>query len=116
MWTARRWSGGNHAEVEPLTAADTVRLCKSYGVSKASQIPWNYRPVLVLIDDHNYCASIYAQEHTSSSDGVIKNNNYTGTMCVHFTNSKTHDTNAVNSGHQKDIEEAYNNAPGGQKK
>ena len=116
VWTARRWSGGNHAEVEPLTAADTVRLCKSYGVSKASDIPWNYRPVLVLIDDHNYCASIYAQEHTSSSDGVIKNNNYTGTMCVHFTNSKTHETNIVNSGHQKDIEEAYNNAPGGQKK
>lgn len=115
VWTARRWSGGNHAEVEPLTADDTKRLCESYGVSKASQIPWNYRPVLVLIGNHNYCASIYAKEHTSTSDGVISNNNFTGTMCVHFTNSKTHDSNVVNAGHQEDIEYAYTHAPGGQK-
>ena len=116
VWTARRWSGGNHAEVEPLTSADTARLCKSYGVSKSSDIPWNYRPVLVLVGEHNYCASIYAEEHTSTSDGVISNNNYKGTMCVWFTNSKTHGTGVVVQGHMDDINYAYQHAPGGQKK
>ena len=115
VWTARRWSGGNHAEVEPLTAADTVRLCQSYGVSKASEIPWNYRPVLVLIGEHNYCASIYAEEHTSTNDGVISNNNFKGTMCIWFSGSKTHGGNNTVSGHEADIEYAYEHAPGGQK-
>ena len=116
VWTARRWSGGNHAECEPLTAADTARLCKAYGVSKPSDIPWNYRPLLVLVGEHNYCASLYAVEHTSEGDGVISNNNFTGTLCIHFTNSKTHGTGVVVKGHQEDIEYAYKNAPGGQKK
>ena len=116
VWTARRWSGGNHAECEPLTAADTARLCKAYGVSKASEIPWNYRPLLVLVGEHNYCASLYAVEHTSEGDGVISNNNFTGTLCIHFTNSKTHGTGVVVKGHQEDIEYAYQHAPGGQKK
>ena len=116
VWTLRRWSGGNHVEAEPLTSADTAKMCKAYGVSRASEIPWNYRPILVLIGEHNYCASIYGEEHTSTNDGVISNNNFKGTMCVHFTNSKTHDTDRINSGHQDNIQYAYEHAPGGQKK
>ena len=114
VWTLHRWSGGNHVEAEPLTAADTARMCQAYGVSKASEIPWNYRPVLVLIGEHNYCASIYAEEHAPELD-TIPNNNFSGPMCVHFTNSKTHDTNRVNTGHQENIEYAYQHAPLGHK-
>ena len=33
----RRWSGGAHADVEPLTAADTAAFCRIYGVTKAQE-------------------------------------------------------------------------------
>ena len=38
VWWAHRWSGGNHVDAEPLTAADTARLCKIYGVKTADEI------------------------------------------------------------------------------
>ena len=38
VWWAHRWSGGYHVDAEPLTAADTARLCKCYGVTTASEI------------------------------------------------------------------------------
>ena len=52
VWTAHRWSGGKHVDAEPLTAADTARLCRSYGVTSADQIAsqnlWQRRPLLLL--------------------------------------------------------------------
>ena len=34
----KRWSGGAHADVEPLTAADTAAMCKIYKVKTAQEI------------------------------------------------------------------------------
>ncbi len=118
VWWAHRWAGGNHADVEPLTAADTARLCKIYGVSTASQINstdhWQRRPCLVTIGTRTFACSLYGVPHNPDGD-TIANNNMTGQVCIHFTNSKTHDSKRVDSGHQQAIEYAWLNAPNGHK-
>lgn len=118
VWTAHRWSGGNHVDAEPLTAADTARLCKIYGVSTAKEIEtknlYQGRPSLALVGQHNYCCSVYGIPH--GSDDVIPNNNFDGMLCVHFTNSKGHPPNDhVSTNHAEAIEYAYTHAPAGHK-
>ena len=119
VWWAHRWSGGNHVDAEPLTAADTARLCKIYGVSTADEIDsknlWQRRPCLVTIGNRTFACSLYGVPHNYPAGDTISNNNYKGQLCIHFTNSKTHDSNKVDSGHQEAIEYAYKNAPNGPK-
>ena len=119
VWWAHRWSGFNHADIETLTAADTARLCKIYGVSKASEINskkhWHRRPCLVTIGTRTFACSLYGVPHNEDGD-TIPDNDMIGQLCLHFTNSMTSDTKVVDSNHQKAIDYAYQNAPGGQKK
>lgn len=117
VWTAKRWSGANHVDAEPLTAADTARLCQIYGVTSASQITssthWQRRPCLVQIGEHNYACSLYGVPH--SDYDTLPNNNFDGVLCIHFTNSRTSDSNRLDSGHQEAIEYAYTHSPAGHK-
>ena len=119
VWWAHRWSGFNHADIETLTAADTARLCKIYGVSKASEINnkkhWHRRPCLVTIGTRTFACSLYGVPHNPDGD-TIPDNDMIGQLCLHFTNSMTSDTKVVDTNHQKAIDYAYQNAPGGQKK
>ena len=46
---------------------------------------------------------------------TISTNNFKGQLCIHFTNSKTHTSNKVDSYHEQAIEYAYQNAPNGHK-
>ncbi len=119
VWWAHRWSGFNHADIEPLTAADTERLCKIYGVSSASQITnknghWRRRPCLVTIGDRTFACSLYGVPHNEKGD-TIADNNLTGQICLHFTNSRTSDTDILDSDHQEAIDYAWKNAPNGHK-
>ena len=102
-------SAGNHADVEPLTAADTTTLCEIYGVSNPSNISYKRRPMLLTMTNngvtyHMVC-SIYGEPHGSQD---IKNNNYPGQFCLHFYQSKTHDSDSVNKDHQNAIADAVN--------
>lgn len=115
----RRWSGGDHADVEPLTAADTAAMCKVYGVKTAQTIAdkdmWQRRPVLITIGTHSYAASIYGEPHNYPAGDTIADNDFYGQFCVHFVNSKLHGgtsgTNKkVDKDHQNAIMYAYNNA------
>ena len=110
----KRWSGGSHADVEPLTAADTAAICRIYGVSDASQITekknYQRRSILVTVAGHSYAASMYGVPHNADEGNTIKNNNYNGQFCIHFTNSSTHGTKKVDSDHQKAIQTAYTDA------
>jgi len=119
VWWAHRWSGGYHADIEPLTAADTARLCKIYGVKNAEEIVkkdlWEKRPCLVTIGTRTFACSLYGVPHNPDGD-TIPDNDMTGQICLHFTNSKGHESGKVSSGHTKATEEAYQNAPNGQKK
>ena len=119
VWWARRWSGAYHADVEPLTAADTARLCKIYGVNSASEIVdekhWYRRPCLVTIGSRTFACSLYGVPHNYPDGDTIPNNNMKGQICIHFTNSKTHGSNKVDTDHQEAIDYAWKNAPNGHK-
>ena len=97
-WFEKRTGGTNHADVQPVTAADTAAMKKAVG-----SWSWNRRAVFVTINGVNYAASMNAMPHGS---GSITNNNFNGHHCIHFTNSRTHGSNKVCSLHQNAIKKA----------
>lgn len=111
VWWAHRWAGGYHVDAEPLTAADTAVLCKIYGVSSADEITekthWQRRPCLVTIGTRTFACSLYGVPHNYPDGDTISDNNFKGQLCLHFTNSKTHNGKSVDSKHQEAIQEAY---------
>lgn len=98
-WLERRYGGSSHADSEPLTAADTAALKKAYG----GEWSWEQRAVFVTIDGVNYAASIVGMPHDGSD---IKDNDFDGHHCIHFTNSRTHGTDEVSAKHQAAIKKA----------
>ncbi len=117
-WKIKRWSGGNHADVEPLTAADTAKMCRVYNVKVAQDIYdknlYQRRAVLVTIGTHSYCGSMYGCPHNYPEGDTIDDNDFYGQFCIHFVNSMTHGTKEnpahVDKDHQTAITYAYNNA------
>lgn len=99
-WREKRTGGTNHADCQPLTAEDTAAMLKAYGGSWS----WNRRAVFVTVDGVNYAASINGMPHGSGNS--IPDNNFNGHHCIHFTNSRTHGTNSVDSAHQSAVNKA----------
>ena len=99
-WQVKRSGGSNHADVQPLTAADTAKMKKVYGGSWS----WNRRAIWVTIDGVSYAASMNGMPHGS---GSIKNNNFDGHHCIHFLNSRTHTGNRWDTAHQAAVQKAY---------
>ena len=98
-------STGNHADVEPLTSKDTTTLCEIFGVSNPSNISYKRRPMLLTIGNYKLVCSIYGTPHGSQD---ITDNNYPGQFCLHFYQSKTHESDSVNADHQSAITKAAN--------
>ena len=98
-WREKRFGGTNHADCQPLTAEDTAAMKKAYG----GKWSWDRRAVFVTINGVNYAASINGMPH---GGGSIKDNNFNGHHCIHFTNSRTHGTNKVCPLHQAAIRKA----------
>lgn len=119
VWWAHRWAGGLHVDAEPLTAADTARLCRCYGVSTSQEIKdknlYQRRPLLVTIGTRTFACSLYGVPHNYPEGDTISDNDFRGQVCIHFTNSKTHDSRKVDSGHEEAIQYAWENAPNGHK-
>lgn len=114
-YRAKRWAGGSHADVEPLTAADTVIMCRIYGVKNSQEIAekdlWQRKPFWVTVNGHTYAASIYGVPHNYPAGDTIPNNDFNGQFCVHFVGSTTHtNPNVVDPNHAKAIQEAYDKA------
>ena len=85
-------SAGNHADVEPLTKADTEVLCSLYGVTNASQLDtmnkWQRRAVVMTNGDgRQFVGSIYAIPHGKDT---VSGNNFDGQFCLHFKGSTIH--------------------------
>lgn len=99
QWQEQRRGGTNHADVQPLTATDTTKLKKAYG----GKWSWSRRAIIVSIGGKHYAASMNGMPHGGSS---IKNNNFDGHHCIHFTNSRTHGSNKVCPNHQAAIRKA----------
>ncbi|MGN1020217.1 MAG: peptidoglycan-binding protein [Aristaeellaceae bacterium] len=76
-WQVHMFSFGNHAEVEPLTAADTAKMEKAFGGNT-----WNPKAVWVLFGDGTvYMASTHSMPHEVQH---ITDNNFAGHACIHF--------------------------------
>ena len=97
-WKEVRKGGTNHADVQPCTAEDTAAMKAACG-----KWSWDRRAIIVTINGVNYAASMNCKPHGS---GSIKNNNFDGHHCIHFTNSRTHSGNKVCSLHQAAIQVA----------
>ncbi len=95
----KRRGGTNHADVEPLTAKDTATLREAYGGSWC----WSPRAIIVSINGRNIAASMNGMPHGRQN---IHDNNFPGHICIHFKNSKTHNTNSVSPEHQSRVKEA----------
>ncbi len=114
-WTARRWAGGQHADVEPLDAAATAAMCRVYGVSTSQQILdknlYQRRAVWVTVLGHTYAGSVYGVPHNYPEGDHTPDNEFNGQFCVHFINSRTHSSGVIDAAHQAAIQYAYDNAP-----
>ncbi len=101
-YEVKRVGGYNHADVEPISAADTQKMLNIYG----GVWSWNRRPVWVLYNGRYMAASINGYPH---SYDLVSGNNMTGHTCIHFYMSRTHGTNNLDSSHQAAVNTAFNN-------
>ena len=76
-WTLRIMSRGNHADVEPLTAADTAAMFEAFGNKES----WGPKVVYVKLPDGRSIASTHNVAHGGQT---ISGNNFDGQNCVHF--------------------------------
>lgn len=117
-----RTYGGNHADCEAKTTADSKMIKEIWGGSWS----WERRGVIIEVDGRRIAASIAAMPHagvdkapannyiSSRSGGYgrganldkIKSNGMSGVIDVHFLNSRTHGTNRVDGKHQAALKEA----------
>lgn len=100
-FTVKRWGGVNHADVEPLTAADSAIMKKAYG----GEWSWERRPIWVIVGGRVIAASMNGMPHMGYS---ILDNGFDGHFCIHMLNSRTHGSNRIDEGHQAAVTESYN--------
>ena len=98
-WNCKVMYGTNHLDVEPLTKSDTNTMKAVYGGS----INYKRRAVLVLYKNKVYAGSMYGVPH---GEETITNNGFKGQFCIHFTGSKTHGSDKVDTDHQAAIQTA----------
>ncbi len=98
-FSARRWSGANHLDAEPASSEDTKTVKAVFG----GDWSWARRPILVKYNGHVYAASMNGMPHGTTT---IKNNEFSGHFCIHFYNSRTHETNRVDETHQNAVRSA----------
>lgn len=77
-WTLRIMSRGNHADVEPLTAADTAAMFEAFGNKES----WGPKVVYVKLPDGRW--SIASTHNVAHGGQTISGNNFDGQNCVHF--------------------------------
>jgi len=101
-WQVASFSHGNHADVEPITAADTAAMREAFG----GRWCWQPRPIHVHVGGRVFAASINGMPHAGSTN---HNNNMNGHVCIHFYGSRTHNGNRSHErDHQNAVTEAFN--------
>ena len=116
---AKRTTGANHADCEPLTSSDTAAMKKIWG----GAFSWSARPVLIHYNGRVIAASAASYEHGGNENAAggawtswrsgdygagynydwVKGNDYNGHFDIHFLNSTTHNTGKISEEHQKNI-------------
>ena len=103
VFHVERTGGEKHADVEMMTAADTMTAYMMCG----SCWSWSRRPIWVIVDGVRYPASMNCMPHGYDT---IPGNDMQGQICFHFVGSRTHISNAVDPGHSQAIQYAYEEA------
>lgn len=91
----RRLFGTFHADVEPVTLADTEIMREIVGTWS-----WNRRPIILEVGGRYFAASMNAQPHGEQS---ILDNGFPGHFCIHLLGSRTHGTRIVDPDHHHAI-------------
>ena len=98
-WKEMRKGGTNHADVQPLTAADTAAMKAAVG-----SWSWNRRAVWVVYNGTVFAASINGMPHAGQA---ISGNDFNGHHCIHFYKSKGHGSRKQCPKHQACVLAAY---------
>lgn len=104
QFRGQRRAGSSHADVQPLTKADSAALKAIYGGAWS----WDRRAVLVEIDGRRLAASMHGMPH--GGDG-IPDNGFNGHFCIHFLGSVTHGSHAIDPAHQVMVHKAAGQLP-----
>lgn len=96
-----RYGGDNHCDAEPLTAKDTAIMLEIAGDAWT----WERRPVWLEVGGRVICGSMHCMPHQGQH---IMDNNFDGHFCLHFYNSRTHETDRIDEAHAACVEEAWN--------
>lgn len=88
----QRRAGNRHADVQPLTPEDTKIMKEIYN----NKWSWRRKAIIVIHGNQWIAASMHGMPHGA---GTLKNN-FPGHFCIHFYNSTTHRTNAMDLSHQ----------------
>jgi LysM repeat protein len=92
----KRTTGANHADCEPLTAADAAIMKEVWGGAYS----WTTRAVIVEVDGRRIAGSIASMPHDVE---YIIDNDFSGHFDLHFLNSTRHKDGLVDPYHQKQI-------------
>jgi uncharacterized protein YgiM (DUF1202 family) len=104
QYTVYRFGGWFHADCEPMTKKDAAVIKKMYGGSWS----WNRRAIWVTLSNgKTYAASQNGMPHLVD---VIPGNDFPGHFCIHFNDSKVHETSAECPRHQASVQYAYDKA------
>lgn len=100
----QRYGGEHHADVEPVSRADTETLRRLFG----GEWSWSRRPVVVHLLDRRLAASINGMPH---GHGFVADNDFPGHFCLHFLGSRVHASGRIDPSHQLMVQEAAGRLP-----
>jgi len=106
-FTIRAFSLGRHADVDPVTQADTDAMKRS----RNGVWSWSARPVWVTVGDRTFAAAMNGMPHAGST---ISGNGVNGHFCLHFQGSRSHnasDSSSYVRNLQTAVTEAYDKRP-----
>lgn len=95
----KRLFGTYHADVEPLTAADTRVMKRAIG----GKWSWQRRPIVVECGGLRIAASMNGYPHGRST---ISDNEFNGHFCIHFHGSRLHTGARIDKEHQAAVMQA----------
>lgn len=95
----QRRAGSEHADVQPVTKADSAVMKTIYG----GEWSWNRRAVLLDTPEGPVAASMHGMPH--GGDG-IPDNNFNGHFCIHFRGTVTHGSGHSDPAHQAMVHKA----------
>ncbi len=102
FWVTR-FGGWWHADCEPVSAKDTAIMKECYG----GKWSWDRHPIWVTIGSVTYAASQHGMPHMVNP---VPDNDFDGHFCIHFKDSKVHETGKECPRHQYCVQYAYDKA------